>query len=109
MPKAISDLAAVPEKIALHPAYPNPFNPATTIRYDLPEASHVTLSVYDIMGREVMRWDQQEDAGYKQIIWDGKDQSGRLAPAGVYIYQFTAASVESDKRFSATRKMVLMK
>lgn len=109
IPKRIPEYVQVPDHYDLHASYPNPFNPATTIRYDLPEASNVTLVIYDLMGRGVMRWDQQEDAGYKQVIWDGKDQSGRLAPASIYIYRFIAASVESDKRFSATRKMVLMK
>jgi len=99
----------IPEVYALEGNYPNPFNPTTTIRYDLPEASSVSLVIYDIMGREVRRWLLQESPGYEQIIWDSKDQSGQLAPTGIYIYRFTAASVESDKRFTASRKMLLMK
>ncbi|MBA7616508.1 MAG: T9SS type A sorting domain-containing protein [Calditrichaeota bacterium] len=99
----------IPESYGLEPNYPNPFNPATAIRYDLPEASSVSLTIYDMMGREVKSWRLQETAGYKQVVWDGKDQSGRLAPAGIYIYRFIATSVESDKRLTASRKMVLLK
>lgn len=102
-------LVGVPDQFNLFPAHPNPFNPATTIRYDLPEASSVSLTIYDMMGREVKSWRLQQTAGYKQVVWDGKDQSGRLAPAGIYIYRFIATSVESNKRFTASRKMVLLK
>ena len=100
---------SLPTTYALAPVHPNPFNPATTIRYYLLEASNVNLTIYNMMGREVVTWSLQEEPGYKQIVWDGKDHSGRLAPAGIYIYRFTATSVESDKRFTASRKMVLMK
>ncbi len=49
------------------------------------------------------------EPGYRQLVWDGKDQSGQLVPSGIYIYRLVAASVESDQRFTAARKMVLMK
>jgi len=109
MPKAIIDVVAVPKAMALHPASPNPFNPSTTLRYDLPEASSVSLTIYDMMGREVRSWHMQEPAGYRQVVWDGKDQSGRLVPTGIYIYRLVANSTESDEQFTAARKMVLMK
>ncbi|MFB0515054.1 MAG: FlgD immunoglobulin-like domain containing protein [Candidatus Neomarinimicrobiota bacterium] len=99
----------LPESYALHPAHPNPFNPSTSIEYDLPEASRVTLAIYDIMGREVIRWEGQEPAGYRQGVWYGKDKSGRSVPAGIYIYRLVASSTESDERFTASRKMVFMK
>ncbi|MFB0516258.1 MAG: FlgD immunoglobulin-like domain containing protein [Candidatus Neomarinimicrobiota bacterium] len=99
----------VPEAYALYPAHPNPFNPSTSIEYDLSEASRVSLVIYDIMGREVIRWEGLEEVGYRQVVWDGKDQGGRSVPAGIYLYRFTATSVESDKRFTASRKMVLLK
>jgi len=89
--------------------YPNPFNPYTTIKYDLPEDTRVTLVIYDIMGREVRRWDLHEEPGHREVIWDGRDQSGRLVPTGLYIYQLVAASMESGQRFTANRKLVLMK
>ena len=69
----------------------------------------MSLTIYDMMGREVKSWCLHETAGYQQVVWDGKNQSGRLAPAGIYIYRFIATSVESDKRFRGSRKMVLLK
>jgi len=98
-----------PARYSLAANHPNPFNPATIIRYDLPEASSISLVIYDVMGREVRRWEQQEPPGYRQEVWDGTDRRGKLVPAGIYIYRLVAASVESDKRFMASRKMLLLK
>ena len=108
---AASDTASslLPAVYSLSHNYPNPFNPVTTIRYGLPEASSVSLVVYDIMGREVIRWDRQEPPGYRQLVWNGTDHSGRLVPSGIYIYRLVAASTASDKRFTNSRKMVLLK
>ncbi|MBA7708424.1 hypothetical protein ES703_117322 [subsurface metagenome] len=100
----------VPENYSLVANYPNPFNPTTTIHYDLPEASRVSLTIYDMLGREVVRLvGGYQQPGYRQVVWNGRNASGRLAPTGIYIYRLTAASVESDKRHAAARKMVLMK
>jgi flagellar hook assembly protein FlgD len=65
--------------------------------------------IYDLAGREVSSWDLQQQSGYKQIDWNGKDQKGVLVPAGVYFYRLTAKSVDSDQHFSATRKMLFLK
>ena len=100
---------SIPEAYALETNHPNPFNPATTLRYDLPEASRMRLVIYDIIGREVMNWEGVEEAGYRQVLWHGADQQGRQVPTGIYIYRLVAASVESDQRFTASRKMVLLK
>ncbi|MCH7733407.1 MAG: T9SS type A sorting domain-containing protein [Candidatus Marinimicrobia bacterium] len=90
--------------------YPNPFNPTTTIHYDLPEASSVSLVIYDLMGREVIRWQNAyENAGFKHYSWNGKDKLGQIVPAGVYIYQLKARSIERDQQFAKTRKMLLIK
>ncbi len=99
----------LPEVYALHANHPNPFNPVTTIRYALPEASSVSLVIYDIAGREVRIWNLQEQAGYRQLVWNGTDAQGRTVPTGIYIYRLVAASVESDQRFTASRKMVMMR
>ena len=67
-----------PTKWALYQNYPNPFNPSTIIKYELPKASHVTLTVYDLLGREVATLvDGLEDPGYKSVDWNA-----RLCPAG---------------------------
>jgi hypothetical protein len=64
----------LPSNIELAQNYPNPFNPLTTIAYDLPQESHVMLTIYDILGREVIRLiDESQPAGIQKVIWDGRD------------------------------------
>ncbi|MBC8346975.1 MAG: T9SS type A sorting domain-containing protein [Candidatus Marinimicrobia bacterium] len=100
----------LPESYALQQNHPNPFNPTTTIKYELPESSSISLVIYDLRGSEIFNWsNNRENAGYKRITWNGKDQNGYSIPAGVYIYKLTAKSHESDQVFTQSRKMVLMK
>ncbi len=76
----------IPKAFALHQNYPNPFNPTTTIRFELPKASEVYLVIYDILGREVAGLvDGYMEAGYRQVIWNGKDGYGRDISSGIYI------------------------
>lgn len=90
---------ALPEYFALHQNFPNPFNPATNLRFDLPDAVDVTIRLYNLMGQEVRTIiDQRMDAGYHQVTVD----LGRMA-SGVYFVQMEAGS------FSSIRKMILMK
>ena len=71
---------------------PNPFNPSTTIRYDLPEASHVRLSIYDITGRHVRALvDAYTAAGTHAVVWDGTDASGRAVASGVHLVRLVSA------------------
>ncbi|NQU26665.1 MAG: PKD domain-containing protein, partial [Candidatus Marinimicrobia bacterium] len=101
---SIGDEAALPTEYQLRQNFPNPFNPVTTIRYDLPEISHVRIDIYDILGREVATLvNQTEEAGYKAIIWDGTDNFGKLLGSGVYFYQIIAAN------YTQTKKMLLIK
>ncbi len=94
----------LPEHFALHPNFPNPFNPETTIRYDLPFPSHINLSVYNMSGQRVaLLVDKELEAGTHSTVWDGKDDNGKRLANGVYLYR-----MESDG-FVKTRKMVLMK
>jgi hypothetical protein len=80
------------------PNYPNPFNPTTTIRYDLPVDARVSLKIYDILGREIMTLvDGFVAAGYHHVELD----ASKLA-SGVYFYRLTAGS------FTAVRKMLLL-
>jgi hypothetical protein len=103
-------LLVLPREFALHSAHPNPFNPRTTLRYDLPENSRVRLTLYDLMGREVRTLVQgKETAGFKQAVWDGTDDAGRSAAAGVYLYTFQAEGIKSGKQFSGKGKLVLLK
>ncbi len=82
---SVEGVTGVPQTFALHPAYPNPFNPSTTIRFDLPVATDMQLAVYDLLGREVTRLvNGHLEAGYHQQVWNGRDRDGREVPSGIY-------------------------
>ena len=84
--------------------YPNPFNPITTLRYDLPEQTHVNITVYDMLGRKVRTiLNEQQDPGYKSLIWDATNDYGKPVSAGIYLYQIQAGE------YMQTKKMVLLK
>ena len=94
----------VPSTFTLHQNFPNPFNPITTLRYDLPEDNFVMLTVYDMLGREINQLvNTTQEAGFKSVQWDAKDSMGRAVSAGVYLYQIQAGE------FVQTKKMVLLK
>jgi hypothetical protein len=94
----------VPLKFALHENYPNPFNPTTTLRFDLPEVSDITLTIYNMLGQKVRTFDYQNtSAGYHSVTWDATNDYGDPVGAGVYLYQLRA------DQFVKTRKMVLLK
>ncbi|MDP7128349.1 MAG: T9SS type A sorting domain-containing protein [Candidatus Marinimicrobia bacterium] len=88
----------------LLPAYPNPFNPVTTLRYSLPEQSFVSLTIYDMLGREIVQLVKTtQEAGIKSVQWEGTDFMERPVSAGVYFYQIQAGE------FVETDKMILLK
>jgi len=94
----------IPISFALHQNFPNPFNPITTLRYDLPENNFVMLTVYDMLGREVTQLvNTKQKAGFKSIKWDATDSIGKQVSAGVYLYRIEAGE------FVQTKKMVLLK
>jgi len=94
----------VPVIFSLYQNHPNPFNPVTTIRYDLPENSFVNITIYDMIGRIVRNLvSTQQDAGYKSIQWDATNNSGQPVSAGLYLYMIQA------ENFRQTKKMVLLK
>ncbi|MBT6710337.1 MAG: T9SS type A sorting domain-containing protein [Candidatus Marinimicrobia bacterium] len=94
----------MPDEFSLYQNYPNPFNPVTQIKYDLPEASHVQLFIYDILGREVTALvNEVQEPGYRSITWHGTDAFGRNVGAGMYFYSIQAGD------FRQTKKMVLLK
>jgi len=88
----------------LYPAYPNPFNPETTIRYDLPEQTFVFITIYDVLGRKVRTIvNEKQDSGQRSIIWNAKDENERSVSAGIYLYQIQAGD------FVQTEKLILIK
>ncbi len=87
---------------ALHPCWPNPFNPTTTIAYELPAPATVTLAVYDAAGRRVRTLVAGEfvAAGHHEVAWDGRDAGGRLAAAGVYLCRLRAGAAVRTQRMT---------
>ncbi len=94
-----------PATFALKQNAPNPFNPATTIRFELPEPTQVTLVVYNLLGQEVIRLLDQVayQAGYHQIQWNGRNTTGRSTASGIYVYRIAAGD------FVQAKKMLLLK
>ena len=102
----------VPDTYALHQNYPNPFNPITTLRYDLPEQSQVTLTVFDLMGREISQPVRTiQNAGFKSVHWNGRDKSGKQVSAGIYLYRIQARQTDGGPAgdFVQTKKMIFLK
>jgi flagellar hook assembly protein FlgD len=94
----------MPIAFTLHQNYPNPFNPTTNLRYDLPEQAQVTLTVFDLMGRQITQLvNTTQDVGYKSVQWNATNSFGKPVSAGVYLYQVRAGE------FVQTKKMVLLK
>ena len=88
----------------LHNAYPNPFNPITTLRYDLPEDALVNITIYDMMGRVVRTMvNTEQNAGNKSVQWNATNNQGQPVSAGVYLYKIQAGE------FRQTKKMILLK
>jgi hypothetical protein len=86
-------------------AHPNPFNPRTTVSFDLPRAAEVSLAVFDLQGRlvRVLLESTRYPAGRHQQVWDGRDDLGQTAASGVYFYRFAAG------RESLTGKLTMLK
>jgi alkaline phosphatase len=98
------ELDGVPAAFALHGNYPNPFNPSTTIKYDLPRTTQVALRVYDLHGRLVRTLvDGVHSAGGHEVVWDGRSEAGRPMASGIYYCQLA-----TDDRVAVT-KMSLVK
>ncbi len=99
------ELNQIPFDFELSQNFPNPFNPATTIRYGLPQASTVTLTVYNLLGKEVavLLYNEPKEAGYHLEVWDGLDNYGYAATSGLYFYEIKVGS------WIKTMKMLLAK
>jgi len=99
----VGDLAPVPTDFALHQNYPNPFNPSTTIRYQLPVGGKVTLKVFDLLGRQTLTLEDENERepGYYETVVDLSSMA-----SGVYFYRI---AVSGEQKFAATKKMLLVK
>ena len=98
------DEIPIPDKFTLHQNHPNPFNPITTLRYDLPEDALVNITIYDMMGRRISTLvNNQQSSGYKSVRWNATNDKGSSVSAGLYLYTIQAGE------FRQTKKMVLLK
>lgn len=98
-----SDDIALPKHFQLHQNYPNPYNPATTILYDLPERSAVMVKLFNVLGQEIATLvDETQDAGAKSVEFNARNLS-----SGVYLYRMSA--IGTNGMFAQVRKMVLQK
>lgn len=94
----------LPTEYSLSQNYPNPFNPVTTINYSLPEAVHVKLEIYNVLGQKVRTLvDGLQVAGYKRVHWNGRDEYRGEMASGVYFYRLEAG------RYSSSKKLLLLK
>jgi hypothetical protein len=94
----------LPEVFALHQNYPNPFNPVTTIRFDIPEESHVKIDVYNVMGQKVAELvDTYFQPGFYTVNWSGENMLGSALSSGMYFYRIQA------RDFTAVKKLLLVK
>ncbi len=98
------DDVIVPTELSLSQNYPNPFNPTTTIEFSLPTAGDITLTVYDLLGREVTQLvNGFAAAGWHEATWKGCNMNGKQAAAGVYLYTLDIGGNR------ITKKLVLLK
>ncbi len=97
----------LPIEFMLGQNYPNPFNPTTTISYQLPKQAHVTLKIFDVLGREVATLvNGVEEPGYKSVTWNASKLS-----SGVYFYRVVANAIHSGhaESYTETKKLVLLR
>ena len=98
------DITGISLEYFLNQNYPNPFNPVTTIKYGLPKKSNITLIIYSLIGREIIRWDEQNiHAGLYEKVWDGRNKYGESVASGIYFYRLRAGD------YIETKKMVLLR
>lgn len=100
-----SNFSMLPMQFALYQNTPNPFNPTTLIRFDLPIPQHMNLQIFDVTGRLIrtLIHDSHIEAGQHIIMWDGRDDSGRSVVSGVYFYRM------KTKTFFETRRLALVR
>ena len=94
----------IPEDYSLSQSYPNPFNPITEIRFQLPKDMNVEVNIYNSLGQKIRTLVNQNcNAGYHSFFWDAKDDYGNLVLSGIYFYKMHAG------RFNETKKMTVLR
>ena len=102
---AVTRMEALPSAFALHEARPNPFNPSTSISYEVPQQAHITLTVYNLLGQEVARLvDEAQSPGRYRAVWQGRNADGQAVASGVYLYRLV-----SSTGYSENKRMTIVK
>ncbi len=102
--KEIALTVGAPKEYRLYDNFPNPFNPSTKIAFELPVTAKVKVVIYDALGRAIRTLsDEEHQAGYIELVWDGKYNTGTSAASGVYFFQAASPTWHS------TRKMVMLR
>ena len=105
-----SQTPAIPSTFALHQNFPNPFNPSTTISFDMPLAGQVRLTVYNMLGQEIATLiNGQMSSGRASIVWNATDRSGMNVTSGVYFYQLNVTGADGRSTYRAVQKMLLVR
>lgn len=103
--KTVVQYSNNPDDYTLRNAFPNPFNPTTKISYDIPEKSFVNLKIYNLLGELISTLvDKVVDEGYYTELFNASE-----LPSGIYVYNISVTSLESERRFTQSRKMILLK
>jgi len=97
-------VSEIPRAFTLAQNHPNPFNPSTVIKYELPQAVDVQLAIFDLMGRRVRTLvNQKQQAGSYEAAWDGRNEQGESIASGLYIYQLRAGTFTQARRMALVR------
>ena len=100
----IEIISNLPESFVVHQNFPNPFNPVTTLFYELPKEGNVEITIHDMVGRLVKNLNiENQSAGYNSIKWDATNNNGQLVSAGLYIYTISTGYLKQS------RKMLFLK
>lgn len=101
----VAKVASIPSEFVLKANYPNPFNPSTSIAYEVPQQAHVVLAVYNLLGQEVLRLvDEPKTPGRYTVNWDGRNTVGLSVASGVYLYRITTST-----GYTQSHRMTLLK
>ncbi|RJP63314.1 MAG: T9SS C-terminal target domain-containing protein [Ignavibacteriales bacterium] len=102
---SVEDIStSFPNNFILEQNYPNPFNPSTTVEYEITKPENVKINIYDVNGRMIKELlKEQKDTGRYSVVWNGKDDSGKMVASGNYFYQIICGD------FAQAKKMILLK
>lgn len=99
-----SSVRLIPDKLTLDGNYPNPFNPTTTLKFGLPSEQHVRITIYNITGEKVrILIDAAMEAGFHEVLWDGKSEFGQSVSSGIYIYELRSEGKKLTKKMLLTK------